>query len=1600
MFAVLISAVFGTASAATVNASFASADTIPVTAASYTATGNDVNITLGFAPVAGASLTVVKNTGLGFIQGTFGNLTQGQVVELSHNGRIYPFVADYFGGSGNDLVLWWKDQVAAAWGSNSSGQLGNNSLSNSSVGAPVRGGSLPIMISMGYCHSLALCSDGTVAAWGRNNYGQLGNNSTTDSTVPVLVSQTGVLSARSVTSISAGYYHSLALCSDGTVAAWGYNSSGQLGNNSTTGSSDAVLVSPTGVLSGKTVVAVAAGGYHSLALCSDGTVAAWGNNSSGQLGNNSTINSKNPVLVSQAGVLSGKTVVAVSAGYSHSLALCSDGTVAAWGGNSFGQLGNGSTTDSRTPDLASQTGILSGKTVVAVAAGYHHSLVLCSDGTVAAWGRNNYGQLGNNSTTESTVPVLVSQAGVLSGKTVVAVAAGYYHSLALCSDGAVAAWGYNSSGQLGNNSTTGSTVPVLVSRTGVLSGKTVVAVKAGYHHSLALCSDGTLAAWGANYYGQLGNNSATDSTVPIFVSPTGILVGKTVVAVSAGLIHSLALCSDGTVAAWGENYYGQLGNNSTTNSTVPVLVSQPGVLSGKTVVAITAGSSHSLALCSDGTVAAWGANPFGQLGNNSTTGSSDAVLVSPTGVLSGKTVVAIAAGYYHSLALCSDGAVAAWGYNSSGQLGNNSTTGSTVPVLVSRTGVLTGKTVVAVSAGGTHSLAPCADGTVAAWGSNASGQLGNNSTTNSTVPVLVSRTGVLSGKMVVAVSAGKYHSLALCSDGTVAAWGDNSSGQLGNYPTTSSSLPVRITQSRILNDKAISAGSTHNLYLVSAATQFPTLFDLSSSAGTISPAFSPTTTSYTASVPNSTASVTITPTVTDPTSTVTVNGNTVASGTVSPAIPLSIGNNTITVLVTAQDGTTTKTYTIQVTRISNVATLSGLASSAGALSPTFSSSTTTYTASVSNATASVTVTPTVTDPTATVKVNGASVPSDSASAAIPLSIGGNTVTVLVTAQDGTTTKTYTVILTRAAPSAIDTLSGLSTTAGTLVPAFSPSVAYYAVTVPYTTISTTVNASAAEPAATLKVNGTTVTSGAVSQSIGLAVGANTISVVVTAPDGTTRSYHVVVSRSEPNLLPFVKIGLINNATDSTGYGSVSYAFAIGKHEVTNSQYAGFLNAKAKTDPYGLFNGSMSSYGITRSGSSGNFSYPVTAGFGNRPVVFVSWFDAARFCNWISNGQGNGDTETGVYPLNGTMSTPVLANAASGVRLPTESEWYKAAYYNGVTRSYSIYPNGKGQISAADVNFWESGIGHSTDVGSYAATPSACGTFDQGGNVWEWNDAVISSADGIARGLRGGSFDNGEYFERAAVRPDFGSQTREEFDIGFRVARTLSSECSLLSLHPESGMLVPAFQPQTLQYAIAFSHSTTALALVPTAADPTATLQVNGSGVISGFTSQNIPLSLGANTITVIVTAQDGLTTKTYTVTVTRSEESFADWISGFQSLLDKTAGGDPDHDGCSNLIEYVLGGNPAVASASPGVSVSRNGGTAAFVFVRRASAAGDTTQIFQYGSGLNLWTDIPIDTGSDPRVSRGTLAPDGTQTVTITVPIGGNSPVFGRLKVTK
>jgi alpha-tubulin suppressor-like RCC1 family protein len=384
-----------------------------------------------------------------------------------------------------------------------------------------------------------------------------------------------------------GYYeHSLAAKRDGTVWAWGANYAGQLGDNVQSGSSVPKQVrdsSGTGYFSG--AIAVAAGFIHSLALKSDGTVWAWGDNASGELGNNTANQSLIPVQVldfSGHSYMSG--ITSVSAGYESSYAVGPGGIVWAWGNDASGQLGNTAASTTGPNELPGEVGVATGGPiygVISVSSGYNiqsqysYTLALKSDGTVWAWGANNGGELGNNPTSlpQSTLAVQVHDYtgnSFLSG--IVAISA-RGRCLALSSDGTVWAWGLS---PLGNNSPNGSFLPVHVldSSMNPLSG--VTGIVSGDDHNYALKSDGTVWAWGNNSDGQLGNNTTTTSLIATQVLDLTIQgVTAPAMGITSGQYSGGCVMQDLSLRTWGFNAQGWLGDGTETTRLVPVTVVGP-----------------------------------------------------------------------------------------------------------------------------------------------------------------------------------------------------------------------------------------------------------------------------------------------------------------------------------------------------------------------------------------------------------------------------------------------------------------------------------------------------------------------------------------------------------------------------------------------------------------------------------------------------------------------------------------------------------------------------------------------------------------------------------------------------------------------------------------------------------------------------------------------------------------------------------------------------------------------------------------------------------------------------------------------------------------
>ncbi len=820
---------FSTPSTVTFNA----VTDVPVTVGGFNATGIALNVGLGFAPAPGAVLTLVNNTGINPVTGTFNGLPNGGTLSATFNSATYLFQINYGGGTGNDITLTRVDQaitfpaialksttdvpfaltatatsalpvsyqiVAGATGATVSGstitlsgttgtvtvkatQAGNGTTIGAAqpvyqTFAVVAANSTFTLISASKSNDfvLAIRADGTLWGWGINGTSYLGDGTTTLRRTPVQIG-----TATNWSSVSAGGSHCLALRADGTMWAWGANGSGQVGNSIITTQTTPVQIGTLAQLGvTKTWASVTAGNNHSVAIASDGTIWAWGSNSSGQIGQGTTDASAHSVPVQIGTLTTWQTAVgALSAGGDFTLALQTSGQLYAWGTNGNGQLGDASTTTRSTPTL-----IGSATTWSKVAPGSSFSATLRTDGTLWTWGLNSSGQLGDGSLVQRTAPVQVG-----TDTNWQSLSAGAAWILARKGDNTLWSCGANSIGQIGQgfaDAVARGNVPTQVG-----TDANWVSSAAGSGVSLAVKSDGTLWAWGSFINGPQG-------VLPRIPLPLAPSLGP-IASVTAGNVNDVVTRPDGSLLAWGSNNSGQLALGIADGAPHPIPVA---FASGAQWVGISMGNGTTIAVRADGTLWGSGFNSTSQIGDGTTVNRPSFVQIgTDTDWRTAGT------GNGHTLAIKADGSLWAWGNNSSSQLGDGTAITRSTPVKI---GTDTNwRSVLATN--GTFSIAQKTDGTLWTWGNNGNGQIGDGTTTTRTRPAQVG-----TDTDWKSYAAGTSHVIALKNNGTLWGWGLNSSGQLGDTSTTQRNSPIQVNL--VSTWSSIAAGPSHSFAVRSNGT--------------------------------------------------------------------------------------------------------------------------------------------------------------------------------------------------------------------------------------------------------------------------------------------------------------------------------------------------------------------------------------------------------------------------------------------------------------------------------------------------------------------------------------------------------------------------------------------------------------------------------------------------------------------------------------------------------------------------------------------------------------------------------------------------------------
>jgi len=651
---------------------------------------------------------------------TFLNIVAGQytTIGLDKNGQVWGWGYNYF-----------------------TGQLGDNSTINKCTPVSIHGVKKTFCKIDTWSHTMGIDNRGQVWGWGANYQCQLGNNSQIRECTPVSIHGT----KKTFCKISTGQYHTIGIDKNSQIWGWGYNTFGELGDNTQTQQCTPVSIQGTK----KTFCTISTNTYFTMGIDNRGQVWGWGYNNNGQLGVNSIINKCTPVSIQGTK----KTFCNISSGYNFTMGIDNGGQVWGWGYNFNGQLGNNSQIIEFTPVSIHGTK----KTFCEISGGDRFSLGVDNIGQVWSWGANDAGQLGIM--LNKCTPVSIS--GVK--KTFCEISGGDKFSIGVDKNGQVWGWGYNSFGQLGNNSTIVKYSPVSI----LGAKKTFCEIVAG---SIGIDNHGQVWGWGYNSYGQLGDNSVGIHCTPVSIHG----IKKTFCKISFGQNFSIGIDKNEQVWCWGYNRKGQLGDNTSTEQHTPVSIH--GVK--KTFCKICAGLNFMLGIDNIGQVWGWGYNNYGQLGNNSTIDQCTPVSIQGTK----KTFCEIRPKALSTIGIDNYGQVWSWGRGIYGQLGNNSTIDQCTPVSIQGAK----KTFCRIGSFGESTIGIDNHGQIWGWGYNNYGQLGNNSIINQCTPVSIHG----AKKTFCKISQGWNHDIVIDNHGQVWGWGYNYHGELGNNITTYTPLKV------------------------------------------------------------------------------------------------------------------------------------------------------------------------------------------------------------------------------------------------------------------------------------------------------------------------------------------------------------------------------------------------------------------------------------------------------------------------------------------------------------------------------------------------------------------------------------------------------------------------------------------------------------------------------------------------------------------------------------------------------------------------------------------------------------------------------------------
>ncbi|MFL2967716.1 MAG: putative Ig domain-containing protein [Candidatus Poseidoniaceae archaeon] len=801
-----------------------------------------------------------------------------------------------FQGRSDDLWAHQPSEITPVVSYSSSGSGSGSSSSSAFAYANDK-------LSLSPTSTCAILDNGDLKCWGRDQYGQLGDGGTNTNLNAPSSTAIDLGTGRTAVAVSSGDYFTCAILDNGELKCWGRDQYGQLGDGGGNTNTNAPSSTAIDLGTGRTAISVAAGYDHACAILDNGDLKCWGRNNNGQLGDGTggdfTNDNNRLTPTPTASLGTGRTAVAVSAGFGHTCAILDNGELKCWGRDQYGQLGDGgpawtssNPTDTNAPS-STAIDLGTGRTAIAVSAGHGHTCAILDNGDLKCWGNDGDGQLGDggpawtlsNPTNTNTPSSTAIDLG--TGRTAIAVSAGRtYHTCAILDNGEAKCWGRDQYGQLGEdpNQNEGNlepdTIPIDLG-----TGRTAVAMSAGAPHTCAILDNGDMKCWGNDLFGQLGDGGTnTNQGEPVLVSgsntwdssttassgssggmtnvagatcsvspalPTGLSMDSstctisgtpsvatsnttyTITAVISGTTYQgtvwLATMTFGTITSpvmGAELQLGEVMTPITLNYTVNANSggssgSSSGSGSGSSSGSgsgnkVATGMLHTCAILDNGDLKCWGSDQYGQLGDDGTNTDIDAPSSTAIDLGPGRTAVDVAAGVWHTCALLDNGDVKCWGSDNYGQLGDGGTNTDIDAPSSTAIDLGPGRTAVSVSAGMFHTCALLDNSEVKCWGRDNHGQLGDGGGTTDTSEPSSTAIDLGPGRTAVAIDAGGYYTCAILDNGELKCWGRDDYGMLGDGGTTHTSSTYTTAPSSTAIDLgpgrtavAVDAGNAH-----------------------------------------------------------------------------------------------------------------------------------------------------------------------------------------------------------------------------------------------------------------------------------------------------------------------------------------------------------------------------------------------------------------------------------------------------------------------------------------------------------------------------------------------------------------------------------------------------------------------------------------------------------------------------------------------------------------------------------------------------------------------------------------------------------------------